>query len=114
MKTLISLCVIAAVALLGAPLTAQEADGGVTLSGKLMCAKCTLALDGYDECQDVLVVANDEGEDDLYFVAASDATEEAGHTCRGEKAATVTGTLSEKAGETWITPSHIEIEPAEG
>lgn len=115
MKTWISLCLLAVVALLGAPLAAQDEmmDESVTLSGTIMCAKCTLKLDGFDECQDVLVVANEEGEDDLYFVTKNEVSDHAGHTCKGEKPATVTGTLSEMDGKTWITPSKIE-EPTEG
>lgn len=114
MKIWISLCLLAAVALVGAPLVANEEtmDESVTLSGKIMCAKCTLELEGFDECQDVLVVANEEGEDDLYFLAKNEVSGEAGHTCKGEKPATVTGTLSEEDGKTWITAS--KIEPVEG
>lgn len=111
MKTWISLCLLAALALAGTPLLAQETAESVTLSGKIVCAKCSLKLEGFEKCQDVLVVAGDDGEDDLYFVAASEV-EGAEHTCKGERAATVTGTLSEQDGQTWITPT--KIEPAEG
>ncbi len=31
-----------------------------------------------------------------------------GHACKGEKAATVKGTVSEKDGKMWLTPSAIE------
>lgn len=114
MKIWISLFLLAAVALVGAPLVAQDdmMDESVTLSGKIVCGKCTLKLEGQDQCQDVLVVANDEGEDDLYFIAAEGATAEVEHNCKGETPATVTGTLSEKDGKTWITPT--KVEPTEG
>jgi hypothetical protein len=55
----------------------------VTVSGKITCAKCTLKKADAKSCQDVLVVA-------------------------GEKGATVTGTVTEKDGKKWLTPSKME------
>jgi hypothetical protein len=114
MKRWISLSLLLAVALLGAPLLAEETAESVTLSGKLVCAKCTLQLEGFAECQDVLVVEGEGGEDELYFVAAAheehegEPAAEVEHTCMGEKAVTIEGTLSEKDGGTWITPARVE------
>lgn len=92
----------------GAPLHAQEADGNVALTGKMVCAKCTLALEGAEKCQDVVVVDGEDGEQALYFVVANEVAEDAEHACMGERPVKVKGTLSEEEGKTWVTPSKIE------
>ena len=116
MKRWISLSLLLAVAVLGAPLAAQDAAAEtVSLSGKLVCAKCTLKLEGFDECQDVLVVEGEEGAEQLYFVAAPHQEgDKVEHTCRGERAVTMEGTLAAKDGKTWITPTKVEDAGAGG
>jgi hypothetical protein len=96
------------IAVLGAPLVTEDAAESVTLSGDLVCAKCTLKLEGFEKCQDVLVVAGEDGGQELYFVAANEVAKDEGHTCKGSKAVTMEGTLAEADGKTWITPSKIE------
>jgi hypothetical protein len=89
--------------------TAALAADPVTLTGKIACAHCTLKLEGVTSCQDVLVVEKD-GKPTYYYVAKNEVAKSFGHVCSGEKKATVTGTLSEKDGKTWIEAS--EIKPA--
>ena len=93
---------LSAVALAGSP-------NEVTLTGKVACAKCTLKLEGAATCQDVLVVAGKGGAaPTYYYFAKTEAIEEFGHACDGEKPATVTGVVAEKDGKQWIAASKIE------
>jgi hypothetical protein len=97
---------VALVAALGLASAATAAD--VTLSGKIACAHCTLKKADAKGCQDVLVVAGEKGATTEYYIVKNDVLEKFGHTCQGEKAATVTGSVSEKDGKKWITPSRMD------
>jgi Rieske Fe-S protein len=77
-----------------------------TLKGTLSCAKC--ALKKADKCQDVLTVTDDKGVATEYWIAKNEAAEKAGHQCKAEAQATVTGEVSEKDGKKWIAASKIE------
>jgi Family of unknown function (DUF6370) len=79
----------------------------VTLNGTIMCAKCTLKKADATECQDVLVVKSDSGDAKEYYIAKNAAMKEAGHQCKLESKATVTGEVMEKDGKMWITASKI-------
>jgi hypothetical protein len=70
-----------------------------------MCGKC--ALEKTAECQDVLVVAAGDGEGQ-YWIVKNAVSEGFGHTCEGEKPARVTGSVAEKDGQNWITPTAME------
>jgi hypothetical protein len=85
---------------------ASAADTSVT--GSIMCAKCTLKKADAKECQDVLVVKDAKGQLKEYYITKNDVLEKFGHTCTGEKPATVTGSVAEKDGKTWITATTIE------
>jgi hypothetical protein len=74
-----------------------------TVTGKVLCAKCSLKKADATKCQDVLVSGNTE-----YYVEKNDVSTKFGHVCNGEKPAVVTGTVSEKDGKKWITPSKME------
>ena len=80
----------------------------VTVTGKVMCAKCALKKADATKCQDVLVTKAEDGTVTHYYVAKTEASEAFGHVCQSEKAAVVTGTLEEKDGKTWIAPSTME------
>lgn len=80
----------------------------VTLSGKIACGMCTLKLEGQSECQDVLVVEGDDGKPAYYYLAGNEVLDAFGHSCKGEKSATVVGTVTEKDGKQWINASRIE------
>jgi hypothetical protein len=81
------------------------ADKTVTVTGKVACAKCVLKKAGATACQDVLVVTGENAGE--YYLVKNAVFEKFGHTCRGEKAATVTGTVSEKDGKMWLTATDL-------
>ena len=94
---------------LGLVLTAQgtAADREVTLTGKIMCAKCELKQ--ASKCQTVIKV-NEGGKEVVYWFKdkgkAEDYHEE---VCGGGvKEGTVTGTVTTKDGKKWITPKKVE------
>jgi len=101
MKTLAKVGLALAL-VLGLVAGANAADE-TTLSGKVVCAKCTLKKADAAKCQDVLVANGAE-----YYVEKNAVSEKFGHVCGGEKPATVTGTVTEKDGKKWIAPSKME------
>jgi hypothetical protein len=100
------MCVMLGLATAGLARAAEE----VTLNGTLMCAKCSLKKADAKECQDVLVTKEEGGKTGEYYIAANEVSKKFGHTCKGEAAATVTGTVSEKDGKKWIAPSKMTKE----
>jgi hypothetical protein len=78
-----------------------------TYKGHLVCAKCGLKKADAHECQDVLIV-EDSGKTTEYYITKNDVAEKAGEACTQKVPATVTGTVSEKDGKTWLTASKIE------
>jgi hypothetical protein len=78
----------------------------VTLSGKVVCAKCTLKSADAKDCADVLVVSGEKAGE--YHLVKNETTAKFGHTCKGEKAAKVKGTVTERDGKKWLTASSIE------
>jgi len=78
-----------------------------TLTGNIMCAKCTLKKADAKECQDVLVVKNGDKTSE-YYVEKNDVAKAFGHVCKDEKPAVVTGKVTEKDGKMWITASKME------
>ena len=87
---------------------AAVAADDMTLTGKVMCAKCTLKAADAKECQNVLVVTDDGGKTSQYYVVKNDVSQTFGHACKGEKPAVVTGQVAEKDGKMWITASKME------
>jgi hypothetical protein len=103
-RTFVLAAAIAALSFAATPFAfADEA-----LSGTLVCAKCALKKPDAHECQDVLIVADAKGATTEYYVTKNEVAEKAGEACTQEIKATVTGTVSEKDGRKWITPSKIE------
>lgn len=86
---------------------AGETGEQVTLEGKVMCAKCTLKDGDFKDCQTVLQVQHGDETVNLYVVE-NDVADAFGHVCTGAKMAKVTGTVAEKDGRQWITPTSME------
>jgi Family of unknown function (DUF6370) len=105
MKTIAKLGLALAV-VVGFLALATAADE-TTVTGSVMCAKCTLKKADATKCQDVLVV-KDGDKTVEYYVEKNEVAKKFGHVCRGEKEAVVTGTVIEKDGKSWITPSKME------
>jgi len=80
----------------------------MTLTGNIMCAKCTLKKADAKQCQDVLVVKDAQGQTKEYYITKNAVLEKFGHTCTGEQPAEVTGSVADKDGKTWITPTKME------
>jgi len=97
---------VAVAALAGFALAGDDAKT-VTVSGKIICAKCTMHKDDAKECQNVLVVEKD-GKTVEYYLAKNAVTEDFGHVCKAEKQVVATGTVAEKDGHTWINPTKLE------
>ena len=106
MKSLVSVCV-ALVFVLGLAAGAAAAEP-VTMTGKVMCAKCTLKKADAKECQDVLVVKDAKGATAEYYLVKNAVQEKFGHVCTGEKPATVTGTVAEKDGKKWLEATKMD------
>jgi hypothetical protein len=106
MRTAVTLCFALALVLGGA--TSAVAADPVTLSGKVMCAKCTLKKADAKECQDVLVVKDAKGATAEYYLVKNAVQEKFGHVCTGEKAATVVGTVAEKDGKKWLDATRMD------
>jgi hypothetical protein len=105
MKRMIRVALAAAlVAVIAAPAWAADE----VLNGTLLCAKCALKKADAHECQDVLIVADATGAKTEYYVTKNAVAEQSGEACTLEIKATVTGSISEKDGRKWITPSKIE------
>jgi hypothetical protein len=94
---------------LAALATAGDAGKELTVTGTIVCAKCTLARPDAKDCQNVLV-ADDKTE---YYMVKNEVAEKFGHLCKGAKPAVVTGTVTDKDGKTWIDATRIE-EPKKG
>jgi hypothetical protein len=60
------------------------------------------------ECQDVLLVDDGKGSTAEYYITKNEVAEKSGEACTLKIPATVTGSVSQKDGKTWLTPSKIE------
>jgi hypothetical protein len=101
--TLTAIVAVVVIAFAGVAAAAEQ-----TLSGYVACAKCTLKLPGATECQNVLVVKDQDGKNAYYYVAKNAVSDKYGHVCTGTKPAVVTGTVEQKDGKAWITPTRME------
>jgi hypothetical protein len=94
---------------LAALAAAGDAGKDLTVTGTIVCAKCTLAKPDAKDCQNVLV-AEDKTE---YYLVKNEVAEKFGHLCKGAKPAVVTGTVSDRDGRAWIEATKIEEPKAE-
>lgn len=77
-----------------------------TYKGEMVCAKCFLNKPDAKECQDVLLV-KDAGKTTEYYITKNKVSQESGEACTNAIPATVTGSVAEKDGKTWLTASKI-------
>ena len=107
MKAMIAVC-LTLVFVLGMAASAVAADP-VTVTGNVMCAKCTLKKADAKECQDVLVVKDAKGATAAeYYLVKNDVQKKFGHVCTGEKPATATGAVTEKDGKKWLDATKLD------
>ena len=99
---------IALLAALVAAFALPAAAADKTFEGTLVCAKCYLKRADAKECQDVLLVPAANGTKTEYYIAKNDVATQAGEACTSQVKAKVTGTVAQKDGRTWLTPSKIE------
>ena len=104
----IALVALATVLCLGGAALAGGKGEVVTLKGEVICAKCTLKVEGQSECQNVLRVAKEGAEPALYWIVSNEVSEAVGHVCGGVQPVKLVGTLAEKDGITWITPKEMK------
>jgi hypothetical protein len=107
MKMFRLLFVLLAVVAFAGLATAGDDAKTVTVTGKLVCAKCSLQKADAKECQNV-IVAEEGGKKIEYYLAKNAISEEFGHVCKAEKNVVATGSVSEKDGRTWITATKID------
>jgi hypothetical protein len=107
MKLIRLLPVLVAVMALAGFAVAGDTATTVTVTGKVVCAKCSLHKDDAKECQNVLVTEVD-GKTVEYYLAKNAVTEDFGHVCKAEKQVIATGTVTEKDGKTWINATKME------
>jgi hypothetical protein len=82
-------------------------DASTTLKGTMTCAKC--GLHESDKCQSVLQVK--DGDSTVNYYIADNDTSKGTHkkVCTDKvENVSITGTVSEKDGKKWITPTKIE------
>ena len=106
MKTIAKIGLAAAL-VLGLAASVPAGDE-LTVTGKVLCAKCALGKPDAKTCQNVLVTKGEDGKVAHYYIAKTEASEAFGHVCQSEKTAVVTGTVEEKDGKAWIAPSKME------
>ena len=88
-------------------LSAADAAKEVTITGNMVCGKCT--LHETKSCQNVVQVTQD-GKTVNYYLIQNDTSKEAHEAvCHGDtEKVTVTGTVEEKDGKEVLTPTKIE------
>ena len=111
MKKSKTIAVVAATFLLAgftSSLSAADADNEVTITGNMVCAKCT--LHETKECQNVVQVA--QGTNTVNYYLKQNDVSKAAHDpiCQGApEKVTVTGSVKEKKGKEVMTPTKIDV-----
>ena len=105
-KLKLAIALLGALAVAGAT-TALAADE-VTITGNMVCGKCT--LHETDKCQNVVQVTED-GKTVNYYLKENQVSKDAhGPICQGgSEKVTVTGTVNEKDGKKMMTATKIEV-----
>ncbi len=100
---LLGFAMVVVAALVIGPAAAKD----VSVTGSVMCGKCTLQKADLKDCQDMLVVKEGDKATE-YYLAKNAVLEKFGHTCKGEKKVKAAGTVAEKDGKMWLTLTSIE------
>jgi hypothetical protein len=117
MRTVLSVAVSMALALVLAVGARAEDKKEVTLKGKVMCGKCqydkvlkALDVDKPESCQIVFVVKGKKKDDKatVYYFDADSHKKFHGDLCKKNVPATVTGTVTEDGGKKTIKVSELE------
>jgi hypothetical protein len=89
-------------------LAVDAASQDVTITGSMVCAKCT--LHETDKCQNVVQVEKD-GKTVNYYLKQNDVSKAAHDPiCGGSsEKVTVTGAVTEKNGKEMMTPTKIDV-----
>jgi hypothetical protein len=105
-KLKLTLALLAGLAVAGA--TTALADDVTTITGDMVCGKCTLHIT--DKCQNVVQVTKD-GKTVNYFLEMNDVSKAAHDPIcgGGTEKVTVTGTVEDKDGKKVMTPTKIEV-----
>jgi hypothetical protein len=105
-KMKLTLALLAGLAVAGTT-TALAADA-VTITGNMVCGKCT--LHETDKCQNVVQVTED-GKTVNYYLKMNDVSKAAHDPiCGGSsEKVTVTGTVKDKDGKKMMTPTKIDV-----
>ncbi len=111
-KTLTALTFVAALFALAGAAWAEHHEKSITVTGEIQCAMCTLKKADAKECQNVLVVKGEHAGE--YYLVKNEVAEAYGHVCKGSKPATITGTVTERDGKTWLTAKEIKSPAAKG
>ena len=107
MRKLLSVSLALAVALVFAGALRAEEKKEVTLKGEILCAKCELKE--AKRCTTAIVVKEDGKDITYYFKDKGNKETYHEDVCGGgRKEGTVTGTVTEKDGKKYITPSKVE------
>src|SRR5271155_1626393 len=99
---------LAGLAMLLAPVAAEEKPKEVTLKGTISCAKCELKLT--PKCQNAIQVK--EAGKEVTYLFDDKGMAESYHEAvcgGGKKEGTVVGIVTEKDGKKWIKPSKVEF-----
>jgi hypothetical protein len=94
--------------LLAVDAASTDSSKEVTITGSMVCAKCT--LHETKECQNVVQVEKD-GKTVNYYLKQNDVSKAAHDPiCGGSsEKVTVTGTVKEKDGKQMMTPTKIDV-----
>jgi len=105
-KLKLMLALLAGLAVTG--VTSALAADEVTITGSMVCGKCT--LHETDSCQNVVQVAQDGKTVNYYLEQNSTSKDAHGAICGGSsEKVKVTGTVTEKDGKKTMTPTKIEV-----
>jgi len=100
--------ILAGLVLAGVSTRAFAEDKATTITGNMVCGKCT--LHETDKCQNVVQVTAD-GKTVNYYLKQNEVSKaEHAAVCHGDtEKVTVTGTVKEKDGKKIMTPTKIDV-----